>query len=175
MTPSPAPTAAQRRAWAAYRGLRLALDAQIARDLEAGTGLSVPDFDVLAAVRAVAEPSAAGSWLVPLTPTDPRPGARTAHCVRVVALANRMGWSRSRISRQLGRMERRGLIARVPCELDGRGDDVELTDTGRRALDDAEPRVIGAVHSHFTEALTEPQLAALTEASEAIARHLFGR
>jgi DNA-binding MarR family transcriptional regulator len=148
---------------------------RIARDLEADTGLSVPDFDVLAAVRALADPSAAGSWLVPLSPTDPRAGARTAHCVRVAALADRMGWSRSRLSRQLGRMERRGLIARVPCELDGRGDDVELTDAGRNALEHAEPRVIDAVHSHFAEALTEPQLTALTEACEALARHLFGR
>lgn len=34
---------------------------------------------------------------------------------------------------------------------------------------------IGAVHSHFIEALTEPQLAALTEACKALARHLIER
>lgn len=150
-------------AWAAYRALRLALDARVARDLEAGTGLSMPDFDVLAAVRALGDPPAPANWLVPLTPADPRPGSRTAHCIRVAALADRMGWSRSRLSRQLGRMERRGLVARVPCALDGRGDDVELTDAGRRALDDAEPIVAASVQVHFTRALTDAQLGALTE------------
>lgn len=158
------------QAWAAYRALRLALDARIARDLESGTGLSMPDFDVLAAVRALADPPAPGEWLVPLSPADPRPGARTAHCVRVAALADRMGWSRSRLSRQLGRMERRGLVARVPCELDGRGDDVELTDSGRRALDTAEPVLAAAVQAHFTDALTDAQLVALAEIGEALTR-----
>jgi DNA-binding MarR family transcriptional regulator len=166
---------AHERAWTAYRELRLTLDARVAHDLEAGTGLSMPDFDVLAAVRALADPAAPGNRLVPLSPADPRPGARTAHCVRVAALADRMGWSRSRLSRQLGRMERRGLVARVPCELDGRGDDVELTDAGRRAVDEAEPVLEAWVRAHFTGALTAAQLAALTESCEALTRGLAGR
>jgi DNA-binding MarR family transcriptional regulator len=158
------------QAWAAYRALRLALDARVTRDLEAGTGLSMADFDVLAAVRALADPPAPGNWLVPLVAADPRPGSRTAHCVRVAALADRMGWSRSRLSRQLGRMEHRGLVARVPCELDGRGDDVELTGAGRSALDDAEPVVAASVQAHFTRALTDAQLRALTEICVALTR-----
>jgi DNA-binding MarR family transcriptional regulator len=162
------------QAWAAYRALRLAVDARVTRDLEAGSGLSMPDVDVLAAVGALAGPPASTAWLVPLSPTAPRPGARTAHCVRVAALADRMGWSRSRLSRQLGRMERRGLVARVPCELDGRGDDVELTDAGRRALGQAEPVLAASVQAHFTDALTDAQLAALTEISQTLTRGLDG-
>ena len=163
----------QRRAWTAYRALRLALDARLARELEDRSAVSMPDVDVLAAVRAIAGGAAGDGrdgWPVALAP-DPRPDARTAHCVRVAALADRMGWSRSRLSRQLGRMERRGLIARVPCELDGRGDDVELTAAGRAALDTAEPVLVDAVRVHFAEALTEPQLAALTEICEALTHH----
>jgi DNA-binding MarR family transcriptional regulator len=170
----------QRRAWTAYRTLRLALDARLARELEDRSAVSMPDVDVLAAVRAMADGAGtdgagtdgAGTdgWPVALAP-DPRPDARTAHCVRVAALADRMGWSRSRLSRQLGRMERRGLIARVPCELDGRGDDVELTAAGRAALDTAEPVLVDAVRVHFAEALTEPQLAALTAICEALTHH----
>lgn len=175
MTAPPALSGAQQQAWAAYRTLRLDLDAQVARDLETASGLSMPDFDVLAAVRALAAPPAAGSWLVPLSPVGPRPDARTAHCVRVAALADRMGWSRSRLSRQLGRMARRGLVARIPCELDGRGDDVELTDAGRQALDEAEPGVVEAVRTLFAEALTEPQLGALAEICDALTAHLARR
>ncbi|HYH32521.1 MAG TPA: MarR family transcriptional regulator [Pseudonocardia sp.] len=165
MTAPPALSAAQQQAWVAYRELRLGLDARVARDLETDSGLSMPDFDVLAAVRAIAgHGESAGTWLVPIAP-DPHPGARTAHCVRVAALADRMGWSRSRLSRQLGRMERRGLIARVPCELDGRGDDVELTEAGARALADAEPGFLRSVRAHFADVLTEQQLVALTQIS----------
>jgi DNA-binding MarR family transcriptional regulator len=170
MTAPPALSAAQEQAWVAYRELRLTLDARVARDLEAGSDLSMPDFDVLAAVRALsgdARSPAAG--LVPLA-ADPHPGALTAHCVRVAALADRMRWSRSRLSRQLGRMERRGLIARVPCELDGRGDDVELTDAGRRVLTDAEPGLVDSVRTHFAGALSGTQLAALTEICAALMR-----
>jgi DNA-binding MarR family transcriptional regulator len=171
MTGRGALTAAQQQAWVAYRGLRLDLDTRMARDLEAASDLSQPDFDVLAAVRAIADGGGAtGTWLVPLAP-DPHPGARTAHCVRVAALADRMGWSRSRLSRQLGRMERRGLIARVPCELDGRGDDVELTAAGARALAEAEPGVLDSVRAHFADALTEQQLAALTQICATLAQH----
>ncbi|TWF81653.1 MarR family protein [Pseudonocardia hierapolitana] len=159
----------QRRAWTAYRALRLALDARLARELEDRSAVSMPDVDVLAAVRAIGDGSGTDGWPVALAP-DPRPDARTALCVRVAALADRMGWSRSRLSRQLGRMERRGLIARVPCELDGRGDDVELTEAGRAALDAAEPVLVDAVRVHFAEALTEPQLAALSEICEALTR-----
>jgi DNA-binding MarR family transcriptional regulator len=163
MTAPPALSADQQRAWVAYRELRLTLDARVARDLEADSDLSMPDFDVLAAVRTLADhDGSADTWLVPLAP-DPHPGARTAHCVRVAALADRMRWSRSRLSRQLGRMERRGLIARVPCELDGRGDDVELTDAGRRVLADAEPGFLDSVRTHFAGTLSGAQLAALTE------------
>jgi DNA-binding MarR family transcriptional regulator len=175
MTESLALTAAQQQAWLAYRGLRLSLDARMARDLETGSGVSMPDFDVLAAVRTLADNHAAdhdgsaGTWLVPLAP-DPHPEARTAHCVRVAALADRMGWSRSRLSRQLGRMERRGLVTRVPCELDGRGDDVELTEAGRRVLADAEPGLLDSVRTHFAGALSESQLAALTEICAALTR-----
>jgi DNA-binding MarR family transcriptional regulator len=170
MTATPALTPVQQRAWVAYRELRLGLDARVARDLE-GSGLSVPDFDVLAAVRAIAENGgSAGDPLVPLAP-DPHPDARTAHCVRVAALADRMGWSRSRLSRQLGRMERRGLIARVPCELDGRGDDVELTVAGARALAEAEPGFLDSVRTHFADALTEQQLAALTQICATLTQH----
>jgi hypothetical protein len=52
---------ADERAWAAYRELRLLLDARIAQDLE-GTGLSLPDVDVLAAVRGGGASRTASGW-----------------------------------------------------------------------------------------------------------------
>ncbi|WP_405090127.1 MarR family winged helix-turn-helix transcriptional regulator [Micromonospora sp. NBC_01392] len=158
---------ADRQAWVAYREIRLLLDARVTRDLEAAVDLSMPDVDVLAAVNALAERDPTPertTWLVPLLPDAAR-STRAAHCVRVAALADRMRWSRSRLSRQLGRMERRNLIARVPCTLDGRGDDIELTDLGRQALERAESQLEAAVRTHFTDALTEEQRATLRQIS----------
>lgn len=138
-------SAAEEQAWSAYRAMRLRLDATVARELEDSTGLSMPDYDVLCAVTGIEH-----------------------GCVRVNALATRMLWSKSRLSRQLGRMERRGLIAREPCELDGRGDDVVITEAGRAALADAVPQHLQSVRTHFADRLSARQLAALTDVAETI-------
>ncbi|MEV0297815.1 MarR family transcriptional regulator [Nocardia sp. NPDC050710] len=137
-----------RQAWAAYRRLRERVDAEVARDLERDSGLSMPDYEVLAA-------------LAELSTAD--------NCIRVSGLAHALHWPHSRLSRQLGRMEQRGLIAREPCERDGRGDDVLLTSSGRRALDDATPAHLASVHDRFTALLSPQQLATLIDIECAIA------
>ncbi|WP_246509748.1 MarR family winged helix-turn-helix transcriptional regulator [Nonomuraea endophytica] len=134
-------------AWEAYRRLRLHVDAEVARDLERASGLSMADYDVLAALAAL---------------------SGGEHCIRVRGLTEHLHWAHSRLSRQLGRMEQRGLVDREKCELDGRGEDVVLTDAGRRAHDRAAPVHLDAVRRHFTGALSPEQLAAFT----AIARHI---
>ncbi|MFI6712772.1 MarR family winged helix-turn-helix transcriptional regulator [Nonomuraea sp. NPDC050478] len=129
-----------RQAWAAYRRLHLLVDAEIARDLERDTGLSMADYEVLDAVAAMSDGE---------------------HCIRVNGLTARMNWAHSRLSRQLGRMERRGLIARQACELDGRGDDVALTESGRQVYAEAAPAHLASIHRHFTASLSAQQLEAL--------------
>ncbi|TDE27592.1 MarR family transcriptional regulator [Actinomadura sp. 6K520] len=140
MTRTRRPEIAARDAWQAYRRLQLLVDAEVARDLERESGLSLADYEVLAAVVAMSDGE---------------------HCIRVGRLTARMGWAHSRLSRQLGRMERRGLISREPCELDGRGDDVLLTDSGRRAHEKATPAHLASVHRHLTGLLAPEQLDAL--------------
>lgn len=149
MSPSHTPDPAALAAWHAYRALPLLVDAEVARDLEQDTGLSMADYDVLAAVTARAS---AGDT-----------------CIRVSGLADQLHWAHSRLSRHLGRMERRGLVAREPCGRDGRGDDVLLTAAGRTALDTATPVYLASVHRHFAALLSREQLAALTGVERAIA------
>ncbi|WP_283136434.1 MarR family winged helix-turn-helix transcriptional regulator [Rhizohabitans arisaemae] len=148
MTHQPTPGRAALDAWAAYRRLHLLVDAKIARDLERDSGLSMPDYEVLAAVTQLSGPET---------------------CVRVRGLATRMNWDHSRLSRQLGRMERRGLIARESCDLDGRGDDVLLTEAGRRAYREATPAHLTSIDRHFTGALSAGQLDALTGIEQTLA------
>ncbi|GAA2275001.1 hypothetical protein GCM10009853_031250 [Glycomyces scopariae] len=135
-------------AWARYRRMRQILDAAVARDLERECDLSLPEYEVLAAMESTED-----------------------QCIRVSALADRMGWAHSRLSRQLGRMQRRGLIGREPCDLDGRGDDVVFTDAGTSLLRTAAIAHRDAVARHFTDALTERQLDELTGIAESIDGH----
>ncbi|MGW0482664.1 MarR family winged helix-turn-helix transcriptional regulator [Nonomuraea sp. NPDC003214] len=129
-------------AWAAYRRLQLLVDPAIARDLEKNAGLSMPDYEVLSAVTELAS---------------------TETCVRVGRLAAQLQWAHGRLSRQLGRMEQRGLIAREACELDGRGDDVLLTEAGQRIYEEATPAHLASIDRHFGRALSAGQLAALVD------------
>ncbi|CAM4410327.1 MarR family transcriptional regulator [Nocardia ninae] len=138
-----------RAAWLAYRRLHERVDAEIARDLERECGLSMPDYDVLAALTELESPDT---------------------CIRVRGLAAHLSWAHSRLSRQLGRMEQRGLIAREPCERDGRGDDVLLTKSGRETVETAAPTYNSSVRDRFTVRLTPQQLAALIEIERAIAK-----
>lgn len=104
------------RAWLGYRRMRLLLDAQIARDLSRESGLSDPDYDVLSA----------------LTSSEDRRW-------RLQALADRMLWSKSRLSRHISRMEERGLVTREDCATDARGAVIVLTESGQRAIEAAAP------------------------------------
>jgi DNA-binding MarR family transcriptional regulator len=59
--------------------------------------------------------------------------------VRRVELANRLGVTTSGVARQLGPLERIGLVGREPHERDARLALVVLTTTGRRIVDEALP------------------------------------
>src|SRR5690606_42004443 len=62
-------------------------------------------------------------------------------------------WEKSRLSHQLARMEKRGLIERTECAEDGRGQIVGVTDAGRRAIQAAAPAHVAAVRRLFLDAL----------------------
>src|SRR3712207_1885215 len=67
--------------------------------------------------------------------------------LRFSELADAIGWERSRLSHQLTRMERRGLVQRGRPAGDSRGSDVRLTSEGRSTLLGAtvcHTRVVGA-------------------------------
>ncbi len=112
----------QQRVWRLWldvtNGLPVLLNRQLARD----TDLSLQDFEVL----------------VCLSETE-------GHSMRVVALADAMHWERSRLSHQLTRMEKRGLVCRESCCTDGRGQLVRLSGKGWDAVVAAAPGHAGLV------------------------------
>lgn len=139
----------EQSAWQAYRRMFLLLNSQLSRDLAQDSGLSEPDYDVLSHLS--------GS-----------PGHRR----RISELADRMLWSRSRVSHHLARMQQRGLVVREECETDGRGAVVALTDEGLRMIEAAAPPHVESVRRHFIDLLTPEQLDAFAEIGETIASRL---
>src|SRR5688500_6082842 len=130
-------TPAEERAWRAFRRVMVAVQAGTARDL-AAIGLSEADYEVLSTL-------------------SERPG----HTSTLHEQADKMGWSRSRLSRHATRMEARGLLRRSPDPDDGRGCFLVLTDLGLATLSDAAPAHVASVRRHFIDRLTPDDLAAL--------------
>ena len=138
----------EQRAWRRFVDSTERLKAALARELQRDSGLSGPDYSVLAQLSEA-------------------PGQR----LRAYELGAATGWEKSRVSHHLSRMEQRGLIAREQCA-DSRFFDIVLTDQGRAVIGDAAPRHVGHVREWFVEALTPEQLDALIEACDAIAARL---
>ncbi|GAA2326836.1 MarR family winged helix-turn-helix transcriptional regulator [Dactylosporangium salmoneum] len=140
---------AEFRAWIGYRRMRALLDLQLARQLAADQGLSEPDYDVL-------------------TSLSDSPDRR----IRLSEMAERMLWSKSRLSHHVTRMQQRGLVTRKECPSDGRGAFIVLTDHGMEILRAAAPGHVTAVREHFIDLMTEEQVRVLGEITETVLEHL---
>lgn len=141
----------QEQTWFAYMRVALRLNYEINCDLHASSSLSHADFHVLNALA-----DSPGRHLL------------------VGDLAVRIGWERSRMSHQLLRMEKRGLVSRQTSATDARATDVRLTDQGWHELRGATPRHANLVKELFFDGL-DPQLlaplhAALDQIHETVVR-----
>src|ERR1700754_4250145 len=94
-------TAGEQRAWLAYMRVQLRLTYEMNRQLQADSNLSLPDYDVLNALRYA-------------------PGGR----MRISALAARIGWERSRLSHHVRRLENRELVDSRPAPADRRATEI---------------------------------------------------
>ncbi len=138
MTEEPWLSDQQLRTWRAWMALNTQLPAALHRQLQADSGLSLPDFEVL----------------VHLTDT---PEGR----LRVSDLARALNWDRSRVSHHIKRMAGRGLVTREECSSDGRGAFVVLSPAGRTAIERAAPGHARKVRDVVFDHLTAEELAAL--------------
>lgn len=138
-------SAGEQRLWRDFLRMHTELWAAVGRDLQSRSGLSPGDFEVL----------------VHLTDT-------AGHRLRVTELARAMRWERSRLSHQLARMERRGLVARRGCPEDARGAFVVLTPEGLDAIESAAPAHVETVRRVLFDVLTPRQLAELSGICSAV-------
>jgi DNA-binding MarR family transcriptional regulator len=128
----------QQRIWRAWIKLNRDLPAVLGRQIQAGSDLSMADFEVLVNLTDVPEGR-----------------------LRISELANEMNWERSRVSHHLKRMEARGLVDRAGCPDDGRGSFVNITRAGRDAIERAAPDHVEDVRRLVIDALTDEELGTL--------------
>jgi DNA-binding MarR family transcriptional regulator len=131
-------SAAEQTAWRAFVRVHQRLTATLSRDLQARSNLSGPDFEVLVAL------------------TDVQEGR-----LRPQELARSIDWEQSRLSHQIARMAKRGLVAREECAEDGRGVFVAITPAGREAIEAAAPQHVAAVRRLVVDVLSPEELATL--------------
>src|ERR687889_736361 len=101
----------EQRQWRAYLRMQAQLNAELNRQLQADSELSLADYEVLVQL------------------TDAPDGR-----LRPYELQRALEWEQSRLSHHLARMQRRGLVERQECPSDARGAFVTLTGAGRSAI-----------------------------------------
>lgn len=94
------------------------------------------------------------------------------HRLRMGELAQRMVFSPSRLSYQIGVLEKRGWVRRRPCLEDGRGLEAEITDEGMRAFRRLRPAHARDVEELFLNALQGDDAQRLRTIMERVARNM---
>jgi DNA-binding MarR family transcriptional regulator len=158
-------TEREQRAWRGYRRMSALLDLQVARDLTRDSDLSESDYDVLSTLTESPLPPVQGDRAGQGEGAPDTTAGAAEPSWRATALADRLLWSTSRLAHHVGRMERRGLVAKGTCGEDGRGATVSLTPLGRQVLENAAPLHVTSVRRHFIDQLSPEeidQLAAIT-------------
>lgn len=135
----------EQRTWRTYLRMSSLLTAALNRQLQQDCGLTLPEYEVL----------------VQLSETS-------GHRLQPFQICEGLNWEQSRLSHQLTRMERRGLVSRHECAADGRGAFIELTAAGAEAIAAAAPRHVATVRRLIFDELSDAQRMAFGEACTAI-------
>ena len=140
----------EQRSWRAWLSASLLLNDRLSRELQAQHGITIADYEILVRL------SEAG---------DERR-------MRMSDLADSTLSSRSRLSHQIDRMERAGLVERQSCDDDRRGAIAAVTDHGWQTLVEVAPDHVESVRTHLVDQLTSAEFAALGNACRKVADHL---
>ncbi|MEN4477401.1 MarR family transcriptional regulator [Mycolicibacterium cosmeticum] len=127
--------------WRTLAALYGALDTDLERALQRAHSLSVVEYTVLDAL------SRQDGWHM-----------RMSQLARATALSS------SATTRLVNRLEDRGLLRRILCAEDRRGIYTELTDSGRRLLQQARPTHDATLEAALAQARELPELAPLVHA-----------
>ena len=138
----------EQQAWRATVQLSQLLLRQLDRDLNAH-GLNGRDYEIMVELSEAPE-----------------------HRLRMTDLADATSQSRSRLSHQITRMEKRGLVRRDDCEGDKRGTFAVLTKAGFDAIERVAPYHVEQVRRHYIDRLTAQQQEEIRSAFQPIVDYL---
>ena len=92
--------------------------------------------------------------------------------LRARELRREILWDRSRLSHQVKRMEKRGLVVREECAEDARGAMIRMTAQGRAAIEGAAPGHVAATRRYFFDLLSDDEVDALTAVFDRVLTNL---
>ncbi|GAB2631967.1 MarR family winged helix-turn-helix transcriptional regulator [Nocardia goodfellowii] len=136
------------RAWLGFVRTRDLIAAAVGRDSSRESNLTYVEYSVLASLSKSPD-----------------------HRLTFADLAERLEWSQSRLSHQITRMEKRGLVIREPIPDDARRTAARLTPHGADLLGSAAPAHARSVRRHMINALDRDQLAALADIYDTLLAH----
>jgi DNA-binding MarR family transcriptional regulator len=142
-------TTEEQQAWRGLINLTAQLQAVLGRQLQDEHGISLADYEVLGRLHDAPD-----------------------HRLRARALGASLAWEQSRLSHQLARMQRRGLVEREKCETDRRGATFRLTPVGRAAIEQAAPSHVEAVRRLVFDTLSPDQVTQLAALTGGLLAHL---
>ena len=137
------------KAWRAFHKIGTSLLPHLGRQITNHSGISGAEYVVLVSLSELTEPN-----------------------VNLNRLAQGLGWEISRMSHQISRMEAAGLVKKTKNLADSRRFDVSITARGRKIAEAAIPLQSKEINHCFSEVLTQSQMKALIEISEAISNHM---
>jgi DNA-binding MarR family transcriptional regulator len=139
----------EERAWRSLMSMQEGLSEFIERQLRHRCGLSHADYQVLAHL-------------------SESPEGR----LRSFELGRLLHWEKSRLSQHLGRMERRGMVARERSLTDQRGAVVTITAQGHDLIKAAAPQHVADIREVVIDHLTAAELEALTTIGDKVRERL---
>ncbi|MFI6810213.1 MarR family winged helix-turn-helix transcriptional regulator [Streptomyces luteogriseus] len=142
-------TSEEQQAWRGLIHLTAQLQSVLGRQLQDEHGISLADYEVLARLHDTSD-----------------------HRMRARDLGVSLVWEQSRLSHQLARMQRRGLVEREECETDRRGATFRLTPAGRAAIVQAAPSHVEAVRRLVFDGLSPEQVTQLADLTGGLLAHL---
>jgi DNA-binding MarR family transcriptional regulator len=137
------------KSWRAFHKIGTSLLPHLGRQVTNHSGISGAEYVVLVALSELSAPS-----------------------VNLNRLATGLGWEISRMSHQVSRMDEAGLVKKTKNLEDSRCFDVSITAKGRNIAEAAIPLQSKEINHCFSEVLTQAQMKALIEISEAISTHM---
>jgi DNA-binding MarR family transcriptional regulator len=145
MTDGTGVTETEWTAWRTFTSMRRQLDVALERQLQRDGDISAAEYSVLITLF-----EAEGKQL------------------RARDIGMVLAWEKSRVSHQISRMEKRGLVGRRECDTDARGTWITLTADGKRAVLSAMREHSATIRSYFFDVVTADELEALRSASERV-------